>query len=45
MESGVMSVGNLCLNGVVLKRHLHKLHNDNYMDIYPDINIMLHGVW
>ena len=33
MESSVMSVGNLCLNRAVLKRHLHKLHKDNNVEI------------
>ena len=29
-------------NKIVLKRHMH---NDHNMEIYPDINIMLHGGW
>ena len=32
----------LCLNKIVLKRHMH---NDHHMEIYPEINIMLHGGW
>ena len=31
-----------CMNRVVLKRHMH---NDHNLEIYPDINIMLHGGW
>ena len=30
------------MNRIVLKRHMH---NDHNMEIYPDINIMLHGGW
>ena len=49
VEEGCKAEGKWCyecsdifLNRVVLKRHMH---NNHKMEIYPDINIMLHGGW
>ena len=49
LEEECKAEGNWCyecsdifLNRVVLKRHMH---NDHKIEIYPDINIMIHGGW